>query len=98
MAILAWLFGNEMHSAPDAWLTEMAATFKELAPNHLVAETSHRPAQPLLVDPSIDLVTRHLYANYGGVGGGWPHAIRKELAKLQGRTLLVHRGARALYR
>lgn len=87
-AILAWQFGNEMHSAPDAWLVEMAAYIKSLAPNHLVSETRHRPGQPLLVDPNIDLVTRHLYANYGGVGGGWPDAIRKELARLKGQRPL----------
>lgn len=84
-AILAWQFGNEMHGAPDAWLSEMAAYIKSLAPNHLVAETRHRPGQPLLVDPNIDLVTRHLYSNYGGVGKGWPEAIRAEMAKLDGR-------------
>ncbi len=87
-AILAWQFGNEMHSAPDAWLSEMAAYIKSLDPNHLVAETRHQPGQPLLVDPNIDLVTRHLYANYGGVGGGWPDAIGKELAKLEGQRPL----------
>ncbi|MBM3891065.1 MAG: hypothetical protein FJ388_18285, partial [Verrucomicrobia bacterium] len=83
-AVLAWQFGNEMHSAPDAWLSEMAAYMKKLAPNHLVAETRHRPGQPLLVDPNIDLVTRHLYSNYRGVEGGWPGAMRAEMAKLAG--------------
>jgi len=87
-AILAWQFGNEMHSAPDAWLTEMAGYIKSLDPNHLVSETRHRPGQPLLVDPNIDLVTRHLYANYGGVGNGWPAAIRQELEKLKGQRPL----------
>ncbi len=82
-AILAWQFGNEMHSAPDVWITEMAAYIKSLDPNHLVAETRHQPGQTLLVDANVDLVTRHLYANYGGVEGGWPAAIRNELAKLQ---------------
>ncbi|MDD4266670.1 MAG: hypothetical protein PHO07_04600 [Pirellulales bacterium] len=61
-AILAWQFGNEMRSAPDAWLSEMAAFIKGLDANHLVSETRHRPGQPLLVDPNIDLPTRHLYA------------------------------------
>jgi len=87
-AILAWQFGNEMHSAPDAWLSEMAAFIKSLDKNHLVAETRHRPGQPLLVDPNIDLVTRHLYTNYSGVGGGWPDTLRKELAKLQAQRPL----------
>jgi endo-1,4-beta-mannosidase len=74
-AVLAWQFGNEMVNAPDAWLREMAALVKELAPHHLVAETRHRPGQPLLVDPNIDLLTRHLYSNYKGVEGGWPGAM-----------------------
>jgi hypothetical protein len=87
-AVLAWQFGNEMHSAPDAWLAEMAAYIKSLDKNHLVAETRHRPGQALAVDPNIDLVTRHLYGNYPGVGGGWPDAIRKELAKLKGERPL----------
>lgn len=87
-AVLAWQFGNEMHSAPDAWLSEMAAYMKSLDPNHLVAETRHRPGQPLLVDPNIDLVTRHLYSNYGGVEGGWIGAIRKEMEALKGQRPL----------
>lgn len=87
-AVLAWQFGNEMHSAPDAWLSEMAAYIKQLAPNHLVAETRHRPGQALLVDPNIDLVTRHLYSNYGAVEDGWAAAIRKEITALQGQRPL----------
>ncbi|MBM3861204.1 MAG: hypothetical protein FJ395_16370 [Verrucomicrobia bacterium] len=87
-ALLAWQFGNEMHSAPDAWLSEMAAYIKSLDKNHLVAETRHRPGQSLLVDPNIDLVTRHLYGNYPGVEGGWVGAIQKEIAKLKGERPL----------
>lgn len=87
-AVLAWQFGNEMHSAPDAWLSEMAAYIKSLDPNHLVAETRHNPGTTMFVDPNIDLVTRHLYSNYKGVGNGWPDAIRKELAKLNGQRPL----------
>jgi mannan endo-1,4-beta-mannosidase len=82
-AVLAWQFGNEMHTAPDAWLSEMAAFIKSLAPLHLVAETRHRPGNPMAIDPNIDLVTRHLYTNYPGVGGDWPAAIRRELALLK---------------
>lgn len=87
-AVLAWQFGNEMHSAPDAWLSEMAAEIKRLAPNHLVAETRHRPGQPLFIDPNIDLLTRHLYSNYKGVEGGWAGAIRKEIEGLKGQRPL----------
>lgn len=87
-AVLAWQFGNEMHKAPDAWLSEMGAFLRELAPNHLVSETRHQPGQPLLVDPNIDLLTRHLYANYPGVKGGWEEAIRREVARIQGERPL----------
>lgn len=87
-AVLAWQFGNEMHGAPDAWLIEMGAFLKELAPHHLVSETRHRPGQPLLIDPNIDLLTRHLYSNYAGVGKGWPDAIQTEMSKLNGQRPL----------
>ena len=87
-AVLAWQFGNEMHGAPEAWLSEMAATIKQLDPNHLVSETRHRPGQPMAIDPNIDMVTRHLYGNYPGVDGGWADAIRKDAAKLKGQRPL----------
>ncbi len=87
-AVLAWQFGNEMHGAPDAWLSEMAAYIKGLAPNHLVAETRHRPGAPLTIDPNIDLYTRHYYGNYPGVGGGWGASCRAELAKLKAQRPL----------
>jgi len=89
-AVLAWQFGNEMHGAPDAWLSEMAAFIKSLAPNHLVAETRHQPGQPLLVDPNIDILTRHLYSDYRGVEAGWPAAMRAEMKKLgKARPLFI---------
>jgi hypothetical protein len=78
-AILAWQFGNEMDSAPDAWLSEMAAFIKSLDPNHLVAETRHRPGRAMYVDPHIDLVTRHLYASYRLPSTDWVEVIRREL-------------------
>jgi len=82
-AVLAWQFGNEMHTAPAAWLSEMAAYIKSLDANHLVAETVHIPGKPMTIDPNIDLVTRHLYTSYKGVGGEWPEAMRKEMAVLK---------------
>jgi hypothetical protein len=84
-AILAWQFGNEMHGAPTPWLAEMAAYIKGLDANHLVSETRHVPGQPMVVDPNIDLYTRHLYSNYRGVGGGWPETCRKERKPVQGQ-------------
>ena len=88
-SVLAWQFGNEMHSAPDAWLAEMAAFIKSLDKNHLVAETRHRPGAPLVIDPNIDLYTRHYYGNYPGVGGGWGTSLRSELAKLKGERPMI---------
>lgn len=87
-AILAWQFGNEMHSAPAAWLAEMAAYIKSLDPNHLVAETRHQPGQPMEIDPNIDLYTRHYYPDYRGVEGGWEKSCRTELARLKGQRPL----------
>jgi len=82
-AVLAWQFGNEMHTAPAAWLSEMAAFIKSVDANHLVAETVHIPGKPMTIDPNIDLVTRHLYTSYTGVGGEWPEAMRREMAVLK---------------
>ena len=84
-SVLAWQFGNEMHSAPTTWLAEMAVFIKTLDTNHLVSETRHQPSQPMIVDPNIDLYTRHLYSNYRGVGGGWPDTCRKEMKPVQGQ-------------
>ncbi len=87
-SVLAWQFGNEMHGAPDAWLSEMAAYIKQLAPKQLVAETRHHPGAPMLIDPNIDMVTRHLYGSYPGTETGWPDTLRKELAKIKGQRPL----------
>ena len=84
-AVLAWQFGNEMHSAPTAWLAEMAAFMKSIDTNHLVAETRHQPGNPMVVDPNIDLYTRHLYSNYQGLGNGWPDTVRREMKAVKGR-------------
>ncbi len=84
-AVLAWQFGNEMHSATTPWLAEMAAFIKSIDTNHLVAETRHQPGNPMVVDPNIDLYTRHLYGSYPGVGGGWIDSCRKEMAPVKGK-------------
>ncbi len=85
-AVLAWQFGNEMHGATPEWLSEMAALIKQLAPNHLVAETRHHPAfAPQLIDPNIDLLTRHYYTNYRESGPDWPAAVRREVEQIRGQ-------------
>jgi endo-1,4-beta-mannosidase len=72
-AILAWQFGNEMWSAQTNWLSEMAAYMKSLDPSHLVSETRHSPAfAEQLIDPNIDLLTRHYYTDYKGSGTNGP--------------------------
>jgi hypothetical protein len=81
-AILAWQFGNEMDNAPDAWLSEMAAYIKSLDANHLVAETRHTTKHPQVVDPNIDLHTRHFY---GGSASNWLATCRKEITSLKGQ-------------
>jgi hypothetical protein len=84
-AILAWQFGNEMHSATPEWLAEMAAYLKQLDPHHLVAETRHVSGKPHVIDPNIDLYTRHYYADFGRVGKDWIGACRAEVASLRGQ-------------
>ena len=85
-AILAWQFGNEMWSAQTNWLSEMAAYMKSLDPNHLVSETRHSPAfAEQLIDPNIDLLTRHYYTDYKGSGTNWPAAVRREVEQIKGQ-------------
>lgn len=85
-AILAWQFGNEISNAEPTWLTEMAAYMKALDPNHLVAETRHHPAfAEQLIDPNIDLLTRHYYTNYRESGTNWVAAVQREVAQIKGQ-------------
>jgi hypothetical protein len=85
-AILAWQFGNEMYGAQTNWLSEMAAYMKSLDPNHLVSETRHSPAfAPQLIDPNIDLLTRHYYTNYRESGTNWVAAVKREVAQINGQ-------------
>ena len=87
-AILAWQFGNEMRTATNEWLAEMAAYIKSLDPQHLVSETRHRADDPIVLDPNIDLYTRHYYTNYPFVGSDWARGCREALAKLEGQRPL----------
>jgi len=87
-AIIAWQFGNEMVDAIPSWLSEMAAYMKELDPNHLVAETRHRGGFVQMIDPNIDLLTRHFYTSYKFGGSDWVKACRDELEVLKGQRPL----------
>ena len=84
-AVLAWQFGNEMNKAPTTWLAEMAAYMKSLDSNHLISETRHEPGLPMVVDPNIDLYTRHLYAVYRNLDEDWVGACRKEMQPVRGQ-------------
>ncbi|MDA3926165.1 MAG: glycosyl hydrolase [Kiritimatiellae bacterium] len=87
-AIIAWQFGNEMWDAKVEWLSEMAAYMKELDPNHLVAETRHRGGFVQIIDPNIDMLTRHFYSSYKYGGDDWAKACRDELEFIAGRRPL----------
>jgi len=87
-AILAWQFGNEMRTATNEWLSEMAAYIKSIDPQHLVSETRHRPDDPLFIDPNIDLCTRHYYTNYPKFGPDWVAGCRESVATLGGQRPL----------
>jgi hypothetical protein len=85
-AILAWQFGNEMYGAQTNWLSEMAAYMKSLDPNHMVSETRHSPAfAEQLIDPNIDLLTRHYYTDYKGSGTNWVAAVKREVEQVKGQ-------------
>jgi hypothetical protein len=85
-AVLAWQFGNEMYSAPTNWLSEMAAYMKQLDPNHMVAETRHAPAFAApLIDPNIDLLTRHYYTDFKHSGTNWAAAVKREVELIGGQ-------------
>ncbi|MFO7937710.1 MAG: glycosyl hydrolase [Kiritimatiellia bacterium] len=87
-AILAWQYGNEMWDAKEEWLSEMAAYMKQIDPNHLVAETRHRGGFVQIIDPNIDLLTRHFYSSYKNGGKDWAKACRDELEFIAGRRPL----------
>lgn len=55
-AVLAWELGNEL-KAPQEWVSEMAPYFKQLDPNHLVAESYFTAPD----NPGVDIVQDHLY-------------------------------------
>lgn len=64
-AILAWELGNELRSAPDAWIAEMAAHVKSIDGNHLLLSGRDQVTQADLDNPDIDIINVHYYANYG---------------------------------
>jgi len=66
--IAAWVFGNEISNATNDWLTEMAAHFKDVAPNQLTMQHNYSNSQLayLLAEPNIDIIATSSYDNYSG--------------------------------
>jgi mannan endo-1,4-beta-mannosidase len=83
-AVFAWEFGNEIQSATDGWLREMAAYIKSIDTRHLILDTrSHLLKAPLEVDPNIDIYNIHLY------GGDWSKTNAEFVDMLGGRRPLL---------
>ncbi len=64
-AILAWELGNELRSAPDAWIGEMAAYVKSVDSNHLLMSGRDSVTTYDLNNANIDIVSAHYYTNNG---------------------------------
>ncbi|TVP96058.1 MAG: hypothetical protein EA374_02480, partial [Acholeplasmatales bacterium] len=62
-AILAWQLGNELRSAPDAWIDEMAHYVKSLDDNHLLLSGRDKVNTFDLNHPLIDIMNVHYYRN-----------------------------------
>jgi hypothetical protein len=105
-AILAWQLGNEFDVypldrhldpaalAPDilAWSLEMAATIKQIDPNHLVMEANGCDREALLADPNIDVISEHLYEYWKRLNGHpWEFVpiAKADRAQCAGRKPLI---------
>jgi hypothetical protein len=60
-AILAWETGNELSGEPKGWLHEVATYIKSLDTNHLVADGDCSVRDDNVDEPSVDMVTDHIY-------------------------------------
>jgi hypothetical protein len=63
--ILAFELGNELRSAPNAWINEMAAYFKSIDSNHLLMSGRDEVTTNDLNNPNIDIINAHYYTNNG---------------------------------
>ena len=64
-AILAWELGNELRSATNAWIGEMASYIKGIDPQHLVMSGRDQVTTYDLECEFIDLISSHYYTNNG---------------------------------
>jgi len=97
--IFCWGLGSEINAA-DAWVTELAAHVKSLAPNQLVADGRELVAVSAnsLSDANVDIVGNHAYplssaniATYSGTVGGAKVVIWSEydMHRIQGGSTLA---------
>ncbi len=63
--ILAWELGNELRSATDAWITEMADYVKTIDDKHLLMSGRDEVTDHDLLCDAIDLINVHYYTNNG---------------------------------
>jgi hypothetical protein len=63
--ILAFELGNELRSAPNAWINEMALYFKSIDQNHLLMSGRDEVTTNDLNNPNIDIINAHYYTNNG---------------------------------
>jgi hypothetical protein len=71
--ILAWESANELREDPEAWLCELAAFVKSLAPKQLFQDGHCGIRQQPLHDPNVDLLTVHYYGNFDYAGAARGH-------------------------
>lgn len=64
-AILAWELGNELRSATDSWIAEMATYVKSIDTNHLLMSGRDKITTADLNNPNIDFLSSHYYTNNG---------------------------------
>lgn len=63
--ILAWELGNELRSATDPWIAEMATYVKSIDQNHLLMSGRDEVTTADLNNANIDLINSHYYTNNG---------------------------------
>lgn len=62
-AILAWELGNELRSATDSWIGEMASYVKQLDGQHLLLSGRDSVTTYDLNNSNIDMISCHYYSN-----------------------------------
>ncbi|HEY3868110.1 MAG TPA: hypothetical protein VGM10_07155 [Actinocrinis sp.] len=90
--IMAWELGNELNGMPRAWVDEMSAYIKQIAPKQLVAAGSQTGDAPAaLASPGVDIVDAHIYpASGGAIASAAATAVTAGKVFVAGETDSVH--------